>query len=311
MENNPPNFHSDTENWILRQKGAIFHLLEEIARGCIKLSTWKLTLHRRAFIGHFIFPTTDPLFCHYILLYSKNIWGDLEIFESFKQIYICFLGNKFVFNWRALLAISSFQEPTYCFVIKFCFICFTPKNICVVHEIFVSIKQIFVVKEIYLRFIGHYIFSTTDPVFCHHIYHSRCLFVFSYLKYSSTLPPASISFEIRWNAISMNIGKLRQNRNEYCSEIFKDLDSMHISRCEKLWNIWGHIYVIKTALALALALYKSPQGPETTIKIWDPWTRWWQWPAFGHLRITIGRERRKSGVRSQIGRQICRFFCQL
>ena len=169
MENNPPNFHSDTENWILRQKGAIFHLLEEIARGCIKLSTWKLTLHRRAFIGHFIFPTTDPLFCHYILLYSKNIWGDLEIFESFKQIYICFPGNKFVFNWRALLAISSFQEPAYCFVIKFCFICFTPKNICVVHEIFVSIKQIFVVKEIYLRFIGDVLSAITSsqrPTLC-------------------------------------------------------------------------------------------------------------------------------------------------
>ena len=181
-------------------------------------------------------------------------------------------------------------------------ICVNQTNICCKRNIFTLHRRCF---------IGHYIFSTTDPVFCHHIYHSRCLFVFSYLKYSSTLPPASISFEIRWNAISMNIGKLRQNRNEYCSEIFKDLDSMHISRCEKLWNIWGHIYVIKTALALALALYKSPQGPETTIKIWDPWTRRWQWPAFGHLRITIGRERRKSGVRSQIGRQICRFFCQL
>ena len=122
-------------------------------------------------------------------------------------------------------------------------------------------------------------------------------------------PPFHLKYdEMQFPWISGNWDKIEMT---YSSEIFKDLDSMHISRCEKLWNIWGHIYVIKTALALALALYKSPQGPETTIKIWDPWTRWWQWPAFGHLRITIGRERRKSGVRSQIGRQICRFFCQL
>ena len=88
---------------------------------------------------------------------------------------------------------------------------------------------------------------------------------------------------------------------------FKALDFMHISRCEKLWNIWGRIYVIKTALALALALYKSPQGPETTIKIWDPWTRWWQWPALATWESQLDGKDENWGLGAKLGVKFAAF----
>ena len=222
-------------------------------------------------------------------------------------------------SWRSieelLSPISSFQRPTSCFVITFC--C-TPTNICIVQEIFVSIKQIFVFKEIYLCFLWEVlsaISSSERPTPCFVITFSTppvpslCLQLPQIFIHSTQAPFHCIGLE-KLPTICINIGNMRQNLKRLIPhKSLTALDSMHILRCEKLWHIWAHI-CHKDRWPWPCP-YIKVHGPETTIKIWDPWTRWWSQLLLPWTWEYNWTGKTKIRVRRQIGRQICGFFCHV